>query len=180
MLRRLGAERISLGLLGGMLLLPFLEPRHYTPVTSFHSEWLAVAFGLAAMIPLALKRAWQEVRYPAIIVLPAILMALLGIQAAILGVGDYPERLITAAAYLLWALCLMVVAATVCARLGWQPLAAALSWFLLLGGMLSAFIALIQYYSVPTPFDEWIARKWAHLAVGNIGQANHFADYLAL
>jgi hypothetical protein len=32
--------------------LPFLQPYHRFPLTSFYSEWLAFALGLAAVLPL--------------------------------------------------------------------------------------------------------------------------------
>ena len=38
----------SLAMAGLMCVLPFMQPYHRFPLTSFYSEWLAFALGLAA------------------------------------------------------------------------------------------------------------------------------------
>src|SRR5207247_10040182 len=51
--------RLSLVLCGLLVSAPFLNPYHGYPLLTFHTEWLALALGLAALaaIALALSRA---------------------------------------------------------------------------------------------------------------------------
>ena len=60
------AWHFSLAALGLMCLLPFLQPLHRYPLTSFYSEWLAFVLGIAALAPLAGKRVWQDMSVPVI------------------------------------------------------------------------------------------------------------------
>ena len=39
----------SLLLAGGMCVIPFLQPRHMPPISTFYDKWLAFALGLAAI-----------------------------------------------------------------------------------------------------------------------------------
>ena len=51
--------RASLILTGLAWTVPFLQPYHRFPLTSFYSEWPAFAFGLAAALLLPARR-WPE------------------------------------------------------------------------------------------------------------------------
>ncbi|MGH8649073.1 MAG: hypothetical protein ACREUP_07170, partial [Burkholderiales bacterium] len=50
--------------------LPFLQPYHRFPLTSFYSEWLAFALGLAAALPLLGRNAWRDAAVPIIALAP--------------------------------------------------------------------------------------------------------------
>src|SRR6266853_6889232 len=56
--------RISLALSGLMVSLPFLNFHHSLPLPTFYTEWLAFAFGTAAILALALAPTGKETRVP--------------------------------------------------------------------------------------------------------------------
>ncbi|HXF66683.1 MAG TPA: Wzy polymerase domain-containing protein [Burkholderiales bacterium] len=173
------AARASLALLGLAWTLPFLQPYHRFPLTSFYSEWLALAAGLAAALYLATRRAWQDAALPAVAAAPLALGAVLALQAA-LGLVPYAEQALTAGLYLVWAALLIVLGRALARALGLAEIAAVLAWCTLAGGAAGALAGLLQHYSISTPLDFLIARKAAAAVYGNLGQANHFAAYTAL
>ncbi len=46
---RFDPRATALLLAGGMCLIPFVQPRHMPPIGAFYDEWLAFAFGVAAI-----------------------------------------------------------------------------------------------------------------------------------
>ncbi|MBI3044738.1 MAG: O-antigen ligase C-terminal domain-containing protein [Betaproteobacteria bacterium] len=171
--------RASLLLVGLMFVLPFLQPFHYYPLTSFYSEWLAFALGLAAATLLLRKEPWREAALPVVAIVPIGLAAVIGLQAA-LGRVPYPEQALTVTLYLLWAVLLVLLGSALRRMLALTDVASVLAWFLLAGGILSALIGLLQHYQFPTPVDFLVARKVAQKVYGNLGQPNHFASYVTL
>jgi len=170
---------VSLLFVGLLCVLPFLQPVHRFPLTSFYSEWLAFGLGLAAAALLAWKRPWREAAVPIAALAPLGLVLLLGLQAA-LGRVPYPEQALTAALYLAWAALLVLLGHVLARDPGIPAVARTLAWFLLAGGLLGAIVGLVQHYEVPTPLGFLIARKSSRAVFGNLGQANHYAAYLAL
>jgi len=169
----------SLILIGLMWTVPFLQPYHRFPLTSFYSEWLAFALGLAAALLLLSRESWREAALPAVALAPVGLAALVGLQAA-LGRVPYPEQALTAVLYLLWASLLIVLGHRLRRAFTLAGVAAVLAWFLLAGGLASAVIGLLQHYQVSTPLDFLVGRKAALQVYGNLGQPNHFAAYVTL
>jgi len=171
--------RASVVLLGLAWTLPFLQPWHRFPLTSFYSEWLAFALGLAAALALLHRKSWQDAAPPVVALAPVGLIVVLGLQAA-LGRMPYEEQALTATLYLLWASLLMVLGQAMRRELGMTPVATVLAWFLFTGGLISALVGLLQHFEVSTPLDSLVGRKAALQVYGNLGQPNHFAAYLTL
>ena len=169
----------SLWLCGLAWMLPFLQPYHRFPLTSFYSEWLAFALGLAAALVLLSRQAWREAELPAVAMAPVGLAVVLGVQAALERV-PYPERVLTAVLYLLWAALLMLLGRVLRRELGMTTVATTLAWFLLVSGMLGAAIGLLQHFHIPTPVEFLIARGLAQRVFGNLAQPNHYAAHIAL
>src|SRR6185436_4164885 len=94
--------RASLLLIGLAWTLPFLQPYHRFPLTGFYSEWLAFALGLAAALLLLRKEPSHYATVPVIAIAPLGLILVIGLQVA-LGRVNYPEQVVTATWYLLWA-----------------------------------------------------------------------------
>ena len=169
----------SLAAIGLALSLPFLQPLHGYPLTSFYSEWLALALGLAAVVPLAAHRGWRALEIPVLTLFLAAFGALLAVQNA-LGLVPYAGQALVAVLYLGWAALLMVVAATLRREIGLGALVAEVAWFVLAGSVLGALAALLQHLGMADALAPFIARKPGAAVYGNLAQPNHFAVYTAL
>lgn len=170
---------VSLLLIGLAWTLPFLQPYHRFPLTSFHSEWLAFALGLAAAVPLLRAGPWRAGTVPMVALAPLALAALIAAQAA-LGRVPYAEQALVAALYLLWSALLILLGHALRRELPLDLIAATLAWFLIAGGLVNGLIGLIQHYSLSGPFDFLVARKDGPVIYGNLGQANHYAASISL
>lgn len=166
-------------LIGLAWTLPFLQPYHRYPLTSFYSEWLAFALGLAAAVPLLGRNAWRDAAVPMIALAPLGLAVLLALQVALDRV-PYAEQAYTAGLYLLWAALMAVLGHVLGRRMAPDSIAGTLAWFLLAGGLVHALIGLVQHYHISTPFDFMIAQKAGTAVYGNLGQPNHYAAYMTL
>ena len=62
--------RISVAALCAMLTLPFLDPHHFRPITTFFQEWTAATCGLLAATLLLKKQMIEHLEVPAIALLP--------------------------------------------------------------------------------------------------------------
>lgn len=169
-------------MLGLMATLPFLQPWHDLPLTSFHAEWLAAVCGLLGMLFLLPRPAASPLLVPAIAAAPLALMALALLQLAI-GKFAYGASGVLLALYLLWAAGLAAGGRTLAAAMGAAPLLARLAWALLGGGLASALFGLLQYTGWWTAFGGLVGtpQPVAEYGVfGNLSQQNHFATYEAL
>ena len=142
---RLTTAHFSLAAIGLMWTLPFLQPYHHVPLTSFYSEWLALALGLAALTWMARVAFWRSA------VLPAALIPLLGFIVLLLvqhaaGKVAYGGQVLVAALYIGWAALLVVLAGGLRRAIGLEGVATVLAWFLVVGGVVGAVLALLQYY----------------------------------
>jgi O-antigen ligase len=178
-----GADRrgaaVGLALVGLMWLLPFLQPYHWYPLTSFYSEWLAIALGLAALVVLARRGAWSPLQVPVVALFPVALAGFLMVQYAVGGL-PYAGVPLTGALYLTWAALVVLLGAYLRRTLGLAPVATALAWFLLAGGLLSAMIAFLQHFHAAAALDPIVSRTRSIYVHGNLAQRNHFANYLTL
>ena len=180
MLPRIPA-RISLAFVGAMFLLPSLNPYHFFPLTNFYTEWLALALGLAALLPLSVKRFWGEVEIP----VPALWLlgfaGLLLLQIAWLDIA-YPELSLLGALYVIWAAWLVWLGRVLVKSCTFEEVAVWLAAMLLLGGLLNAAAAVLQFYSIDSLLRALVASlgPTQRGAYGNFGQNNHFADYVTL
>jgi O-antigen ligase len=166
--------RASVLLIGLAWTLPFLQPYHRVPLTAFYGEWLALALGLAAALPLLRREPWREATLPLIALAPLGLAVVLALQVALDRV-PYSEQALSAGLYLLWAALMVALGHVLGRRLTLDSIAKTLAWFLLVVGLINVLIGLVQHYHVSTPVSFLIASKtWAGLS-GNLGQPNHFA-----
>ena len=166
-------------LIGLAWTLPFLQPYHRYPLTSFYSEWLAFALGLAAAAPLLGRNAWREAAVPLIALAPLGLAVLLALQVALDRV-TYAEQALVAGLYLLWAALMAVLGHLLGRRMALDSIAGTLAWFLLAGGLVHALIGLVQHYHLSTPFNFLVAQKAGAAVYGNLAQPNHYAAYMTL
>lgn len=162
-----------------MLVLPFVQPVHTSPLTSFYSEWLAFVLGIAALHVLILPGFWAEPQ------IPRSALWLFGLAAAIavqtLWIHHYyTAQPLVPALYIVWAALLAVSAVWFRNRLGLQTTIDTLAWFALVGGVLLAFSALVEFFEIPGWNAVWVARRQSLGIHGNIGQQNHLATYLTL
>lgn len=175
----LSPARASLYCCGLMCALPFLQPYHRFPLTSFYSEWLAFALGLLAALFLLRRQPGQHAAFPVVAFAPLGLILVLVLQV-VLGRVPYPQQALIAALYLLWASLLIMLGWRLARELGLAVIADTLAWFVLAGGMLSALAGLVQHYEISTPIDFLIGRKVSAAVYGNLGQPNHYAAQIAL
>jgi len=173
--------RISLALIGLLFLLPFLNPYHFFPLTNFYTEWLALALGLAALLPLSAKGFWDEVEIPTLVLWLLGFAALLPLQLLWLDIA-YPELSMLGALYVIWAAWLVWLGRVLAKSCGMEELAVWLALMLVLGGLLNAAAALVQFYGIDSPLASLVASLGSAQrgASGNLGQNNHFADYISL
>jgi len=169
----------SLAAIGLALSLPFLQPLHGYPLTSFYSEWLALALGLAAVVPLAAPRGWRALEIPVVTLFLAAFGALLAVQNA-LGLVPYAGQALVAVLYLAWAVLLMVVAATLRREIGLVALIVAVAWFVLAGSVVGAIAGLLQHFGMADALSPIVARKTSAVVFGNLAQPNHYAGYTAI
>lgn len=175
----LTAAHFSLAAIGLMWTLPFLQPFHRFPLTSFYSEWLALILGLLALVLLARGSFWRAARLP-VVALPLLgFVAVLGIQHA-LGLVAYGGQALAAGLYVAWAALLIVLAGGLRREIGLDGIATVLAWFLTVGGAIGALLALLQHYQISDLPHTLIVPKRTVLVYGNLAQANHFANYCTL
>jgi len=174
------AARISLVLLGLMFLLPFLNPYHFYPLTNFYTEWLALALGLVALLPLLVKRFWDEIEVPTLVLWLLGFAALQVLQIFVLDIA-YAELSLLGALYVIWAGLLVWLGRILAQSCSLEQVAVVLATMLLLGGLLNAAAAALQCSGVSPLPQAFIARLVsAGRAYGNFGQANHYSDYMTL
>jgi O-antigen ligase len=171
--------RVALIMTGLMMCLPFIQPRHTEPFGFFYSEWVAFVLGLTAMTLMLAQRARDDLRIPWVALMPAGLLAVLVVQAA-LGKVAYIEQVVIALLYLVWAAALMVLGSLLRRRLGMDALLQMLAWCVVAGGMLNAFAAILQTYDIRGLLAPVILFKVGDRAYGNIAQANQFGNYVVL
>jgi O-antigen ligase len=172
--------KISLLLIGVMWSVPFLQYRHHFPLPLFYSEWLAMAFGIAALYVLSLHRYTARFQIPWVAALPGGIAAVLVIQLFIYR-PDYPQQTLLAILYLLWAVGLVWLGGEFRRTFGIERCAVVLAVFVLAGGLLNACAGVLQYYEIRGPLEPIVATQLIGATVyGNLGQANHFATHISL
>lgn len=158
-----------------MGVLPFLQWKHYYPITDFYTEWLAAFLGLCALI--CCFRKLSEL--PRISLVPLAIAAVVWLQY-LLGMLVYPQQVLLVSLYFLWAACIAMLGHTLKREFGLEKVVPVLAWFILAGGVLNGAAAFIQHYHVPTPFAAFITPNSSEAVYGNLAQQNHFSDYMAL
>jgi O-antigen ligase len=162
-----------------MWLLPFLYCRHAFPLTTFYQEWGVAVLGLCAMPLLVTRRYWQQPEIPRIVLLPIGLMLLVLVQFAF-GKIDYFSQTLLVSLYLLWAALLVMLGQRLREEFGLPVLATVLSAFLLLGAELNALAGVVQHFHWRSFLDRVVLANTSGGVFGNMGQPNHFANYISL
>lgn len=170
---------LSLASIALLCVIPFLQPFHNFPLTSFYSEWLAFALGLGAMTVLLDHRSWIAAEIPWVTLAPFGL-ALLLVVHGVMGWSPYFGHALTGALYMVWAGLLMIAGRALVRICGLESVIAVAAAGLLAGALLSAAIGVIQYFNVITPMNDFIVRLQGAAIFGNMAQANHFATYTTL
>jgi O-antigen ligase len=176
---RLSMAHFSLAVIGLAWTLPFLQPFHRFPLTSFYSEWIAVALGLLALIALARRAFWRAAPLP-VVVLPLLAFVMVLIVQYALGRIAYGGQALGAALYVAWAVLLVILGCDLRRRIDLDGIVTVLAWFVALGGALGALLALLQHYQISDLPYTLIAPKRGALVYGNVAQHNHFASFSTL
>lgn len=168
--------QLSLFFLGLMLTVPFLNPIHHYPITSFYEEWWALIFGLLAIITFLLSTPPRLV-LPSFLGLPGLLVGVVLAQW-ITGMIALREFALFHVGYLSWAALLAVLGATLSAQIGQRLFFRALAMAILAGALLSTALAYAQRLHLPLSLD--IMFPASHGATANTAQPNILASYLWL
>jgi O-antigen ligase len=160
-----------------LLSAPFLLPVNGLPVHTFYQEWTAIALGCAAFLAILLAQGKTGVEVPRMVLLPLGILLLLLVQMA-QGRLIYWQQGAVAAMYLLWSVAMMYVGSALRRRIGWDGLCRLSAWAVCLGALLSAVIGVFQLAG--WQLGGLVVPMTGARVHGNLGQANHFADYLSL
>lgn len=171
--------RISVVCVALLCTVPFLHPLHRYPLTTFYAEWLSFVLGIGVMIVLLDRSTWDRAEVPWVALSPFALAALL-IGHGILGWSPYFGHALLGALYLVWAGGLIVAVRALVKAYGVDTVLTVVAAGLAVGALLSALIGLIQYFSLMTPFNLFIAQPTTAAIYGNLGQTNHFGTYTTL
>jgi len=166
-------------LAGSLCVLPFLMPYHDLPIKAFHAEWLAAALGIAAALAVLAARSVPLVPWP----VPSrwlIAFALFLAGLAALAGPAYPQLPVIAALYVVYAALMIWLGSQLTSAFGIERVAMAFAAFILVGALLTSLCGLIQFYGRPKFLEDLVAELYGTRAYGNIGQANLYANYLAL
>lgn len=169
--------RLSLLFLGLMLTVPFLNPVHRYPITSFYEEWWALAFGLLAATAFLLSQP-VRIALPSFLWLPGVLLAAVLLQA-VAGMAAGREFVLFHAGYLAWAALLAVLGATFSAQVGRPGFFRMLATAILSGALLSATLAYAQWLHLQLP-RQILFPAPSGTVMANVAQANILASYLWL
>ncbi len=174
-----GLRGASLLMVGTMFVVPFLQPRHFSPIRTFYDEWLAFAFGLAAIGLVSIGRRSGAPRIPALS-LWLTLFALIVFFRGFGNVAAYPQLPFLWASYALFAALLVILGCDLAAHFGREQACDVLAAFLLAGALANSIAGVLQVIGIPEPIDAFISYVSGKRAIGNVGQANLYANYLAL
>ncbi|WP_297811897.1 Wzy polymerase domain-containing protein [uncultured Methylophaga sp.] len=165
----------SIAALALMCLIPFLSPYHMPPIASFYNEWMAAFFAVFASIFL-IKNRQAQFQLPVMTFVPLLLMVLLGVQIAV-GMPDYWQNQFIAMLYLGLSALLIVLGANMRHSLSLEKIVPVIAWSFATG---AAVIMVLLFTGKFIP-DESVLAEWVlDGKSGNIGQVNHFSNYLAL
>lgn len=170
---------LSLASLALLCVVPFQQPFHNFPLTSFYTEWLAFALGLGVMTVMLDRRTWIAAEVPWVALAPFGL-ALLLIVHGVMGWSPYFGHALAGSLYLVWAGLLVIAGRALLRICGMEHVLAVVAAALLAGALLSSAIGVIQYFNVITPLNDFVVRLQGAAIFGNLAQPNHFATYTTL
>lgn len=158
-----------------MCILPFLSPSYAPPIASFDKEWLAGLLAVFATLFLVGPRN-EKLQIPVVTFVPLGLIIVMALQI-VLGYPDYWQNQFITMLYLGLSALLIVLAANLKHALSLEKISPAIAWGFVVGAS-SIMILLVVGKLLPedSVFADWILGGKS----GNIGQVNHFSNYLAL
>src|SRR5690606_18663563 len=171
--------RLALACAALRCVLPVLQRYRRYPLTSFYSEWLALACGLGVIVVLLGRRAWAEAEVPWAS-LPLFALAGLLIVHGVAGWSPYFGQALLGALYLVWAGLLVIAGRALTRACGADTAGTVVAGALVAGALLSALIGMIQHFNLITPVNDYITRLHGAAVFGNLAQPNHYAALLAL
>ncbi len=169
----------SLILAGTMCVVPFLQPRHFSPIRTFYDEWLAFAFGLTALLLAMVVRQSGTQKVPVLSVWLTS-FALVLVTRGFWESAAYPQLPFLWAAYVLFAAFLIVLGHDLATHFGREKVCDLLAAFLLTGALANAIAGVLQVTGIPQAIDAFVSYLSGKRAIGNVGQANLYANYVAL
>lgn len=158
-----------------MFAAPFIVSYQTLPIVTFHKEWIAAFFAVLAALYLLVRI--ENFQFPLIAFMPIALMLILGVQIAV-DKADYWQNHYLVMLYLGMTALLMVIGANLKNALGLDKIVPVLSWTLVV--MALAVFATILIGLTITDADSFLAKAILTGRAGNIGQVNHFSNYVAL
>jgi len=171
------APQISLALLGLMVSIPFLNFHHSFPLTTFYTEWIAFAFGTAALFALAFAPRREDTKIPFLSLGLIALLLVLVVQVAV-GAVTYIERSLLGMLYVLWAALLVWLGAHLREQCGLERIAPVLQVSVCAGGFLVAVSGFLMYYGIDLAGFQLISGPGMDGMYGTVAQRNNFANYL--
>ena len=138
---------------------------------------MAVALGCAAFLALVLAHAKTGIEVPRLVLLPLGILVLLLIQMA-QGKLNYWQQGAIGAMYLLWSVAIMCVGRALRKWLGWDGFCTLSAWAVSIGALLCALVGVLQLIGMKT--GGLVVPMIGPRVHGNLGQANHFVNYLSL
>lgn len=168
----------ALLLAAALCLFPFLVPGHEPPLWTFHSEWTAVALGIAgAGLMLANSQSWEQPPQGINWLWALFLVILLQVLAP---GSAYVQLPVMGALHVAFAGLMVWLGCQLKLQVGMEPAARTLAAFVLAGAVLNAAAGILQFHGHPALIDDLITPRQGNRVFGNIAQANLYADYLAL
>ena len=172
---RLTSAHLALYLIGGMFLLPFIIPYHYSPIPSFYNEWVAAVCGSLGLLALLSPNFWHKLQLPRSSLIFIGLLLITNIQSLI-HPQDTISNLPLIQSYLLWAFLLSILGRHLRESLGWERLTLTLAWAVFIAGTLNVIFVFLQALQqmnlqIGIPLLQ---------SYGMLAQNNNFADFVAL
>ncbi len=171
--------RFSLACTALLCAVPFLQPYHLYPLTTFYTEWLAFVLGIGVAVVLCQRRTWETAEVPWVVLSPFALAGLL-IVHGVLGWSPYFGQALMGALYLIWAGVLIIAARALVRICGANTVFTVVAAGFAAGALLSALVGIIQHFNLLMPFNSFIVRPNSSAISGNLAQPNHFGAYTTL
>jgi O-antigen ligase len=160
-----------------LLAVPFVVPVNGLPVSTFYQEWTAVALGSTAFLTLLFAQRKTGVEVPRMVLLPLGILILLLVQMTQDRLVYWQQGAI-GAMYLLWSMAMMCVGRALRQSLGWEGFCRLAAWAVCIGALLSAVFGVIQLMG--GQMGGLVVPMIGPRVHANLGQANHFVNYLSL
>jgi O-antigen ligase len=170
---------LSLTFAALMCAAPVLLGIHVLPIATFYEEWLAAVLGTAACAAAVLAARGRSIVVPQTVLWMFGLLAVLALQI-VLGRVAYAQQATLAMLYVLFAMAMAWCGLQLREMVGPDRASRAIAIGLLVGGAISAALALVQAYAPASWLAGFASPLTDPRAFGNLNQANLFADQLGV